>query len=120
MTLLLIGTGILSLYWSKNHISSILQAVIDQLQNTLATRGGLQEHPSSQAITGPETTRHKSDLEHLEQTVTRTVGLLKTQSSVLQNSTSAMERTIKERTKALLETKRSLETEIQERQLASE
>ena len=120
MTILLIGAGLLTLYWSKNHISDILQSVIDQLQNTLATRVGPGTPCSSAVASEPETTRHKGDLEHLELTVTKTIGLLKTQSSALQNSASALEQTVKERTKALLETKESLEAEAQERQLASE
>lgn len=120
MTLLLIGAGIVSLYWSQRHISIFLQSVIQQLQNTLTARTGLKEHPSSQDFCGPKMLPHKGDLEHLEQTVTETVRLLKTQSEVLQASALTLERKVKDRTLALLETKQSLEAEIQERQFASE
>jgi len=120
MTVLLIGAGLLSLYWSKNHISSILQSVINQLQHTLATRVGLGTPFSSAVASEPETIRRKGDLEHLEYTVTETIRLLKTQSAALQHSASALEQTVKERTNALLETKRSLEAEVHEHQLASE
>ncbi len=119
-TLLLLIAGIFSLNWSQSHISSILQRVIHQLHNTLATGTGLKKHPSSQDSSGPETLQYKGDLEHLEQTVTETVGLIKTQSEALHNFTSELEKTVNVRTIALLETTQSLETEIQERQLASE
>ncbi len=120
MTILLIGAGLLTLYWSKNHISTILQSVIDQLQHTLTNPTGLDGQSASPVASEHETIRHNGDLEHLEHTVTKTIGLLKTQSATLQNSASALEQTVKERTKTLLETKRSLEAEVQERQLASE
>ncbi|MDH5427010.1 MAG: ATP-binding protein [Nitrospirota bacterium] len=120
MTILLIGAGLLSLYWSKHHISSILQSVIDQLQHSLGTRTELGGYASSLIASEPETIGHRGDLEHLEHTVTKTIGLLKTQSTALQHSATALEQTVKERTKALLETKQSLEAEVQERQLASE
>jgi PAS domain S-box-containing protein len=120
MTFLLIGAGLFTIYWSKNHISSILQSVIDQLQHTLAARTRLRGHAASPVNTELETLQHKGDLEHLEHTVTNTIGLIKTQSAALQTSASALEQTVKERTKALLETKRSLEAEVQEHQLASE
>ncbi len=120
MTLLLLIAGIFSLNWSQSHISSILQRVINQLQNTLTPRTGLKEHSSSQGSSGPETFQNKGSLEKLEQTVTQTVGLIKTQSAALHNFTSELEKTVNVRTIALLETTQSLETEIQEHELAAE
>ena len=64
--------------------------------------------------------QHRGSLETLEQTVTETVSLLKAQSETLKNSTATLERTVADRTIALLETTQSLEKEIQERQFASE
>jgi PAS domain S-box-containing protein len=122
MTILLIGAGILSLYWSKHNISSILQSVINQLQGTLASRELSPSHLSSSIlpIPTPEPAGTHGDLERLEQTVTQTIGLLTTQSHVLKNSASILEHTVEERTTALREAKQSLETEIQERKLATE
>ncbi len=120
MTVLLIGAGILSLHWSKNHISSILQNVITQLQNTLSHPRDRKAYPSLHTSLKPTDWQTKGDLEHLEHTVTTTVGLLKTQSEALQHSASVLEHTVKERTKDLVKAKQSLEKEIQERQLASE
>ena len=122
MTLILIGAGILSLYWSKNNISSILQSVINQLQDTLAGRKLSTPYlsPSTLPVPSTEPARNHGDLERLEQTVTQTIGLLTTQSHALQNSASILEQTVEERTMALREAKASLEAEIQERKLATE
>ena len=120
MTVLLIGAGILSLHWSKSHISSILQSVIAQLQSALAKRSDRDLADSTQSFSKTDTFQHKGDLEHLEHTVTTTVSLLKTQSEALQHSASVLEQTVKTRTNDLLKTKQSLEKEIQERRFASE
>jgi len=123
MTLLLIGAGMLSLQWSKNNISSILQSVINQLQSTLASRtvsaSGLSPMSSRIPITAIEPTDARGDLEQLERTVTQTISLLTTQSQALQHAASTLEKTVEERTLALREAKQSLETEIQERKLAT-
>ena len=124
MTLLLIGAGILSLQWSKKNISSILQSVINQLQQTLASRTLSKPDPSNvpqpSTVSEAEVLDAHGDLERLEQTVTQTIGLLTTQSQALQNSASTLEKTVEERTLALRNAKQSLEAEIQERQLATE
>ena len=107
MTLLLIGAGMLSLQWSKNNISSLLQSVINQLQSTLASRtmsaSGFSTMSSPVPITTIEPTDTRGDLEQLERTVTQTIGLLTTQSQALQHAASTLEKTVKERTLALLE-----------------
>ena len=122
ITLLLIGAGILSLYWSTHNISSILQSVIDQLQDTLAGKKlsspTMVNSPLPVPISDPPGSR--GDLEQLEQTVTQTIGLLTTQSHALQHSALTLEETVEERTMALQKAKHSLEAEIQERQLATE
>ena len=124
MTVLLIGAGILSLYWSKNNISTILQSVINQLQGTLASQEITGSQVSNATLpiphSAPEATKSHGDLERLEQTVTQTIGLLTTQSHVLKHSASILGRTVEERTMALREAKQSLEAEIQERKLATE
>ncbi len=123
MTLLLIGAGILSLQWSKKSISSILQSVIEQLQQTVA-KGTvsapdlLSPKPSTDIAPPPSDAR--GDLERLEQTVIQTIGLLTSQSHALHHSTSNLEKTVEERTLALRKAKQSLEAEIQERKLATE
>ncbi len=122
MTLILIGAGILSVYWSKHNIFSILQSVINQLQDTLA-KGKLSTPyaSSTTALTAkPEPSGKKGDLEQLEQTVTQTIDLLTTQAYVLQNSAAILEQTVEERTQALREAKQLLEAEIQERKLTTE
>ncbi len=124
MTILLIGAGILSLYWSKNNIPSILQSVSNELPGTLTGRETSDPHVPNATLpvphSAPETTKAHGHLERLEQTVTQTIGLLTTQSHALQNSASTLEQTVEERTMTLRETKQSLEAEIQVRKLATE
>ncbi len=121
MTIIFIGAGILSLYWSKNNISSILQSVINQLQGALANRDVSLTPLAPSSLSQPHAKDHTSgDLERLEQTVTQTIGLLTTQSHVLQNSATILEKTVEERTTDLRDAKQSLESEIQERKIATE
>ena len=124
MTILLMGAGILSLYWSKHNISSILESVINQLQHTLARRElSTQDLPTSSFPILPDHPPPEGshgDLEQLKQTVTQTIGLLTTQSHALQNSASILEQTVEERTTALREAKQSLEAEIQERKTTTQ
>ena len=124
MTIILIGAGILSLNWSKNNISSILQSVINQLQATLADRKLSSPPVSSSALAvhlpTAEAAGAHGELERLEQTVTQTIGFLTKQSHALQNSALILEQTVQERTMALEEAKQSLEAEIQERKLTTE
>ncbi len=124
MTILLMGAGILSLYWSKNNISSILESVINQLQHTLEHRTLSAQQLSSSSppdlATMPTLEDSHGDLEQLKQTVTQTIGLLTTQSHALQNSASILEQTVEERTTALRKAKQSLEAEIQERKTTSQ
>ena len=124
MTILLMGAGILSLYWSKNNISSILESVINQLQHTLEHRTLSAQQLSSSSPPGlatmPTLEDSHGDLEQLKQTVTQTIGLLTTQSHALQNSASILEQTVEERTTALRKAKQSLEAEIQERKTTTQ
>ncbi len=124
MTILLMGAGILSLYWSKNNISSILESVINQLQHTLAHREMSTKPLLTSSLSGrttiPTLEEAHGDLEQLKQTVTQTIGLLTAQSHALQNSASILERTVEERTTDLRKAKQSLEEEIQERRTTTQ
>ncbi len=124
ITLLLIGAGILSIHWSQQRFSSILRRVIDQLHETLNKLKFSLRNVETQSSYSPsplsDDSNPQGDLERLEETVTRTIDLLKTQSQALQASATVLEHKVRDRTRDLEEAKHTLETEVQERLLAQE
>ncbi len=124
ITALLIGAGIVSVHWSQKKVSAILRTVIDQLQDTLSKlRISLSQRPQTTPGTTSiptESQKNQGDLERLETTVNKTIGLLKTQSEALQESATVLEQKVRDRTTALENAKRTLEIEIHERHLAQE
>ena len=124
LTIILMTIGIVGVQWSQKQTSVILQKVINQLQKTLTK---LSVSGESRTTTKPESPskfkrvkQDQGDLEHLGQTVTETVDLLKTQSEALHDATVLLEQKVKDRTADLRESKQSLEKEIGERRLAQD
>ena len=122
ITVLLMATGILGVQWAQKQVSVILQKVVANLQDALkklkspTETEGIEE---SKSAAGPPTTKFvQGDIEHLGLTVTETVGMLKTQSEALRQSTQLLEQKVMDRTADLMESKRSLEKEIADRRLA--
>ena len=122
LTVLLMFAGILGVQWAQKQVSGILQRVITNLQEPLKKLGGPGETPeiakSENLQNAPSKKLAHGDIEHLVETVGQTVGLLKTQSEALQESTQLLEKKVMDRTADLMESKRSLEKEIADRRLA--
>ena len=122
LSLLLMAAGILGVQWAQKQVSGILQRVITSLQEPLKKLRVPSEIPGSKKSTSPQDPQSKilthGDIEHLVETVTETVGLLKTQSEALHESTQLLEQKVMDRTADLTESKRSLEKEIADRRLA--
>jgi len=122
LTLLLMAAGILGVQWAQKQVSGILQRVITSLQEPLKKLRVPSEIPGSKKSTSPQDPQSKilthGDIEHLVETVTETLGLLKTQSEALHESTQLLEQKVMDRTADLTESKRSLEKEIADRRLA--
>jgi PAS domain S-box-containing protein len=122
ITLLLMAAGILGVQWAQKQVSAILQRVITNLQDALTKLKVPGESPRLDTSTSPQdptpTKRIHGDIEHLVETVTETVGLLKSQSEALQESTQLLEQKVMDRTADLMESKGSLEKEIADRRLA--
>ncbi len=124
ITILLICAGILSIHWSQQRFSAILRRVVDQLHEALDKLKFSLRNIDPAPFRAPDPPESKSpeqgDVEHLEQTVTTTIELLKTQSQALQTSATQLEQKVHDRTRALEEAKQSLEREIQDRLIAQE
>jgi len=122
ITVLLMAASILGVQWAQKQVSAILQKVVANLQDALTKlkapnessdieeSRGLEDQPSTKFVQG--------DIEHLGLTVTETVGMLKTQSEALRQSTQQLEQKVLDRTADLMESKQSLEKEIADRRLA--
>lgn len=124
ITLLLMAAGIFGVQWAQKQVSGLLQKVIANLQDALSKLKAPNEssgmEDSSKIGDGNGTKVVQGDIEHLGETVTETVGLLKTQSEALRESTQLLEQKVMDRTADLMESKRSLEKEIAERRLAQD
>ncbi len=122
LTLILMFAGILGVQWAQKQVSGILQRVITNLREPLNKLGGPGETPEmakpKNLQDAPSKNIAHGDIEHLVETVGQTVGLLKTQSEALQESTQLLEKKVTDRTADLMESKRSLEKEIADRRLA--
>ena len=122
LTVLLMAAGILGVQWAQKQVSGILQRVITKLQEPLKKLRGPSDTPGIEKSKNPQDSQSKKlthgDIEHLVETVGQTVGLLKTQSEALQESTQLLEKKVMDRTADLTESKRSLEKEIADRRLA--
>ena len=122
LTVLLMAAGILGVQWAQKQVSGILQRVITNLQEPLKKLRGPSDTPGIEKSSNPQDPQSKKlthgDIEHLVEIVGQTVGLLKTQSEALQESTQLLEKKVMDRTADLTESKRSLEKEIADRRLA--
>ena len=122
LTLLLMAAGMLGVQWAQKQVSGILQKVITNLQEPLKKFKARSEPTETDQSANPQdlqlTKGAHGDIEYLVETVTETVGLLKTQSEALQESTHLLEQKVMDRTADLVESKRSLEKEIADRHLA--
>ena len=124
LTFILMAIGIVGVQWSQKQMSAILQKVINQLQKMLTklsvSNRGHTARESGGTSDFKRDRRSQGDLEYLGQTVTKTVGLLKTQSEALHDATVLLEQKVRDRTTDLRESKQSLEKEIGERRLAQD
>jgi len=122
LTVLLMAAGIFGLQWAQKQVSAILQRVITNLQDALTKLRVPSETPGNEQSTSsqdPKPTKLiHGDIEHLVETVTETVGLLKSQSEALHESTQLLEKKVMDRTADLMDSKSSLEKEIADRRLA--
>ena len=122
ITLLLMAGGILGVQWAQKQVSGILQKVITNLQDALPKEPRSNERLNVEGSSSPGGSKPRKlsggDIEHLGETVTETVGLLKTQSEALRQSTQLLEQKVLDRTADLMESTRSLEKEIADRRLA--
>ena len=122
ITLFLMAGGMLGVQWAQKQVSAILQKVITNLQDALPKSKAANETPGIDESRSPQDSKPTKivhgNIEHLGETVTETVGLLKAQSEALRESTQLLEQKVMDRTADLMESKRSLEKEIADRRLA--